>query len=134
MDIPYKYEYPVKLKDGRTVYPDFIILTRNRNQILFEHFGMMDNSDYANDGIDKIYRYAEMGFIQGKNIIYTFETSTNPLNQSTIYRIVNEFFLIVLFFILQIENKNNANNDKKKLKSIKDIKIKIIFYKYCNMI
>ncbi|MDO4605285.1 MAG: hypothetical protein Q4B23_04830 [Helcococcus sp.] len=92
MDIPYKYEYPVKLKDGRTVYPDFIILTRNRNQILFEHFGMMDNSDYANDAIDKIYRYAEMGFIQGKNIIYTFETSTNPLNQSTIYRIVNEFF------------------------------------------
>lgn len=93
MDIPYRYEPAVKLKNNRTVYPDFVILTRNRTQILLEHFGMMDKSDYASDAIEKIIRYEQMGFIQGKNIVFTFETSTNPLNQSTIYKLVNEFFI-----------------------------------------
>lgn len=42
--IPYRYEYPVSLKDYGTVHPDFIVLNkRTRKEYLWEHLGMMDN-------------------------------------------------------------------------------------------
>ena len=47
MNIPYRYEYPLELKDGRTIYPDFLCLNvRTRQEFYWEHFGMMDDPEY----------------------------------------------------------------------------------------
>ncbi|MBQ9031210.1 MAG: hypothetical protein IJ106_07130 [Parasporobacterium sp.] len=43
-DIPYMYEYPYKLNNGKIWRPDFRILNvRTRKEYIHEHFGMMDH-------------------------------------------------------------------------------------------
>ena len=47
--IPYRYEYPINLKNAGSVRPDFTCLNvRTRQEYIWEHFGMMDNIAYAN--------------------------------------------------------------------------------------
>lgn len=92
-NIPYRYDSIIRLKNGVKFSPDFVVLTRDNREILLEHFGMIDKEDYAQNAVSKIEEYQRNGFIQGVNIIYTFETSTRALNSDTIYTIVNEFFI-----------------------------------------
>lgn len=50
--VPYKYEAPLRF--GRTciIHPDFTILNvKKRKQYYYEHFGMMDNPEYAESAI-----------------------------------------------------------------------------------
>ena len=80
-NIPYRYEYPTSIKGWGTLYPDFTCLDiRTREEIIWEHFGLMGDSDYAENAIQKIAHYAASGYILGKNLIATFESSTTPLS------------------------------------------------------
>ena len=91
--IPYRYEYPLMLK-GCEVHPDFICLNvRKRKEYIWEHFGMMDNIAYANNNVRKINSYAQSGYISGKNMICTFETSQNVLNSNTVISMITEFLI-----------------------------------------
>ena len=75
MGIPYRYEYPLKLNGFGTVYPDFTILDVSTNEIIYwEHFGRMDDLDYANKTIRKINQYARNGYSIGDKLLVTFET------------------------------------------------------------
>ena len=66
--MPYRYEFPIKLKSesgtGRkvsevTFYPDFLCLNlRTREEFCWEHFGLMDDEEYANNAAGKINHYA----------------------------------------------------------------------------
>ena len=79
--IPYRYEYPLKLKNGITVHPDFLCLNvRTRQEFYWEHFGMMDNPEYAENAIHKLQQYSENNLHPGINLILTMETISNPLN------------------------------------------------------
>ena len=81
MDIPYKYEYPISLSSYGIVYPDFVVLnTIERKEVIIEHFGMMDNPEYSKNAVQKIEMYIKNGYIPGKNLILTFETSKKSLN------------------------------------------------------
>lgn len=85
MGIPYRYEYPVwvRMSDGnrRKFHPDFTILdTTYRREILLEHFGIMDDPEYAGNAVEKMNLYAANGFYSGQNIIFTFETAEAPLD------------------------------------------------------
>lgn len=92
--IAYKYEYPVKLMDGRTVHPDFCCLhMRLRREILWEHFGMMDNEDYACNAVKKIEAYAKSGYLLGDNLLATFETAQTPLSSKYLDRIIKAVFV-----------------------------------------
>ena len=95
LGIPYKYECPLKLADGcPTVYPDFTCLDlRTRKELLWEHLGMMDNPEYASIAVKKLSSYLQCGYVLGKNLIITMESSENPLNQNDVKRIVKEMFL-----------------------------------------
>lgn len=87
--IPYKYECPVKLKDGKTVYPDFTILDiKNRRIIYWEHRGMMDDKEYVRESVSKIKAYAKSGIITGKNLIITEETLYTKLGTDEINAII----------------------------------------------
>ena len=80
-DFPYKYECPLKLKGLGTIYPDFTIFdVRNRREIYWEHFGMMDNPDYARKAVNKIRYYNLSGLYLGDRLIVTFETEDRPID------------------------------------------------------
>lgn len=89
----YKYEYPLKLGDGRVIYPDFTFLSpETGNKIYWEHFGMLDNPDYANQLIKKLESYNKQGIIQGENLILTFESSKNSLDFELARQLIKKHF------------------------------------------
>ena len=90
----YRYEYPIILKGLGTVRPDFLCLNkRTGKEYVWEHFGMMDNIAYANKNIAKIQTYEQNGFLAGKNMIMTFESSMTPLSSATIKQMIEEYLL-----------------------------------------
>ena len=93
-DVPYKYEKPIILKGIGTVHPDFTCLnTRTHKEIVWEHFGMMDNEAYASKNIIKLNTYNQNGYYIGKNMIASFETSQNPLSSRFVKAMIEEYLI-----------------------------------------
>ncbi|MCR4956356.1 MAG: hypothetical protein K6A30_06705 [Lachnospiraceae bacterium] len=87
--IPYKYEHPLKLKNGITVYPDFTILKiKQREEIYLEHLGMMDDISYMRNAIIKLKTYNKNGIMLGKQLMITLEGSNAPLGTDEIKNII----------------------------------------------
>lgn len=94
MGIPYRYEYPIRLKNFGIVYPDFTLLNMNtRKEVYFEHFGMMDHSDYRQKAFLKLQEYARNGIYPGKNLLVTFETLQVPLDMNVVEKMLRELVL-----------------------------------------
>ncbi len=111
--IPYRYEFPIILKrnnaicdspreklfyydseDMCTLHPDFYCLNlRTRQEFLWEHFGMMDDSEYAARAAEKIILFQENGYLPGKNMIITVETTTHPLSSKLVKKIIENYLL-----------------------------------------
>ena len=92
LGIPYKYEYPLILPNGRTIYVDFLILdVKNRKEIWYEHFGMMGNVWYADDNTERFNNIVSAGLIPGDNFIATFETENKVLDTETILKIFEPY-------------------------------------------
>ncbi len=90
----YHYEFPLNLKGFGTVHPDFYCLNlRRRRVIIWEHFGMMDNPDYANSTIAKINAYEKNGYKLGDNFIATFESARFPLSSVMIKCKIEEYLV-----------------------------------------
>lgn len=90
--IPYRYEEPYKLDKYGIVYPDFKILdVNNRQEIILEHFGMMDDEDYTSKALKKIKMYERQGLVLGKNLMITYETSTEPFDSRLFERMLREY-------------------------------------------
>ena len=76
--IPYRYECELIL-GKQNYYPDFTILHPGTGEVIYwEHFGKMNDPDYARSAFNKMRKYYENGLIPGKNLIVTFETRGNP--------------------------------------------------------
>ena len=94
LNIPYRYEYPVTLKNGLTVYPDFLCLNvRTRQEFYWEHFGKLDTPSYAENVTLKLHEYYESNIFPGKNLIITTETSTQPLNRIHIEKQIKTYLM-----------------------------------------
>lgn len=92
-NIPYHYEYPLKTSHG-IFYPDFYCLNlRTHQKIYWEHFGMMDDSNYANSSLQKLTILVNHNLIPGKNLILTFETSSTPISTEYINKMIHEFLV-----------------------------------------
>ena len=92
--IPYKYECPLTLKGGNTIYPDFTVLNvKKRRVIYWEHRGMMDDRGYSRDAVERTKDMNRNGIILGKNLIITEETGNCPLNTTEIDAVINNYFL-----------------------------------------
>ena len=98
--IPYRYEFPLQLKKApkdkgsSTFYPDFCCLNiHSRKEIFWEHFGLMDDANYATNAAGKLRLYAENGIFPGRNLIITMETQKEPLNTKLLEKIIREFLL-----------------------------------------
>ena len=94
MGIPYRYECPLKLRGYGTVYPDFTLLNvQERKEVYLEHFGMMDNPEYAQKVIQKLETYAKNDIYIGENLLVTFETLRSPLDMKMVEGMLKEFIL-----------------------------------------
>lgn len=92
--IPFRYEFPVTLSENQILWPDFYCLNlRTRTEFIWEHFGMMDNQQYAEKAAEKLRKYQKAGWIPGKNFIFTMETSRNPLKSEEITGAINEYLV-----------------------------------------
>ena len=92
--IPYRYECPLVLKDGKVKYPDFTILIPHLRKIMYwEHLGKMGDIDYVSRNLKKINEYKSIGIYPGKDLIITFENGTNQLGTSEIRGTIREYIL-----------------------------------------
>ena len=91
--VPYHYEKPLKLKRTHTIHPDFTVLRKSeRKEILWEHFGMMDDYEYRLDAFERLRDYEAGGYYLGHNLIATFETRKQPLDTRTVRGMVEKIF------------------------------------------
>ena len=85
-------EFPLTLKDGNIYHPDFLCLNvRTRQEYIWEHFGLMDNPDYADCTVKKLKVFNENKIFLGKNLIITMESSATPLNSRQVENLINEY-------------------------------------------
>ncbi len=86
--IAYRYENPLETPKGK-FYPDFTIRhPKNHKTYIWEHFGMMDDEDYAAKVPEKLSIYLECGFVPGENLLMTFEAGGHPLTPHTIEEVI----------------------------------------------
>ena len=91
--IPYRYEYPTSIKGWGTLYPDFTCLDiRSREEIIWEHFGLMNDPDYVENAVQKIAHYAASGYTLGKNFIATFESNSAPFSVKQVQSYIKAIF------------------------------------------
>ena len=91
-NIPYKYECPLKLSNGRIIHPDFTILDiRTRRVKYWEHRGMMDSAEYANHSVMRIREYERSNIKLGDQLIITEETSAIPLGTKDIEDVIEHY-------------------------------------------
>ena len=94
--VPYRYEFPIVIEteeeDYREFHPDFYCLNlRTRQEYAWEHFGMMDDSAYAERAVQRLALYSANGYFPGKNLIITMESKNSSVNSQEINRIINEY-------------------------------------------
>ena len=83
--VPYRYEFSLHIKGRGTFHPDFLCLNKRTGQeIIWEHFGLMDKPEYAANAMEKIALYAQNGYVLGRNLIYTMESLAMPLNSKLV--------------------------------------------------
>lgn len=71
--LPYRYDAVITV-GGRRISPDFIIKNPfNGRTFTWEHFGAFNQENYANRMNDKMDLYYRNGYIEGENLIVTFE-------------------------------------------------------------
>ena len=76
------------------VYPDFTVLNKRTREVFYhEHLGMLEDSEYLLKNLQKIHAYEKNGFIQGKQLILTYESENVHLDMGIIKQIINEFYV-----------------------------------------
>lgn len=93
MDIDYKYERPLALRDKSNreiiIHPDFTIINKHTGNIYYyEHVGKLDEVKYATDFVKKMELYTINNIMQGKELLITYEATAAPLNVSCVRKIV----------------------------------------------
>ncbi|MGN0425948.1 MAG: hypothetical protein ACI4FY_11580 [Acetatifactor sp.] len=91
-NIPYVYEPKMEFGNGKTIYPDFLLLDIvRRKTYIYEHFGMMDNPDYVRSALEKLSQYSDHGYWVGDTLLFSFETSSGPLNTKNVESMLRHF-------------------------------------------
>lgn len=91
LHIPYRYEYPIQA-GNIVLHPDFYCLNlRNRQEFIWEHFGMIDDPHYAENFANKMQVYNNNEYFAGKNLILTFESKNVPLNSKTVEKLAKHY-------------------------------------------
>ena len=91
--IPFRYECALHLEET-TIYPDFTIRHPVTGKVYFwEHFGRMDDGNYAKGVANKLQLYISHGIIPSLQLITTYETREEPLTIEKIENVLQQCFL-----------------------------------------
>lgn len=91
--VPFRYECAIRLQ-GTVLYPDFMLRhPADGSLYLWEHFGLMDDPQYASNAVSKLNLYVSAGFIPEINLILTSETREHPLNTELVELLIRHYFL-----------------------------------------
>ena len=91
--IPYRYEAQLLLGEIE-VYPDFTIRHPSTGESYYwEHFGLLDNSNYVKNMHSKMKLYTTNNIMPGINLITTYETKEKPLTFEMVEMLVKYYFL-----------------------------------------
>lgn len=94
LEIPYRYEYPVKISGLNNYHPDFLCLNvKKRKEIIWEHFGLMDNSNYQNSVAYKIKCLTMDGYRMGEDFVFTMETDAEPLSTKVVEKTIHQYLM-----------------------------------------
>jgi len=91
LGIPYRYEQ-VHYIAGNVYYPDFTIRKQDGTIVIWEHFGLMEDSRYAKKAKYKIEIFQNAGFRQHTNFICTYEDDIK--SQEDIENIIKRFYFV----------------------------------------
>ena len=90
--IPYKYDCPLKV-GKETYFPDFTILrVSDRQEIYYEHRGMVDDPGYITRNMKKYRDYSLNGIHIGEKLYISEETKEFPLDMRVIDEMIEKFF------------------------------------------
>lgn len=94
LGIPYRYEAPLRLGRNCVLHPDFTLLhVKERKEIYYEHFGMMDNPEYVENALKRIEIYEKNGIYPGDKFLFSWETSTIPVNMKIVEGMLRKILL-----------------------------------------
>ena len=92
-NIPFRYECELEL-NGIIIYPDFTIRNPRTGKLLYwEHFGKMDDSEYAYKTARKLNTYISNNIVPNIDLITTYETKNHPLTITTLDNILHEYLV-----------------------------------------
>lgn len=92
-NIPFRYECELEL-NGIIIYPDFTIRNPRTGKLLYwEHFGKMDDSEYAYKTSRKLNTYISNNIVPNIDLITTYETKNHPLTITTLDNILHEYLV-----------------------------------------
>ena len=93
LGIPYRYEYPLQLKNDITIYPDFTLLNIDtKEEIYLEHCGLMSEQNYVDNLIFKLKTYEKNGIYLGVNLFITYENNKYLFNAKALDELVEKLF------------------------------------------
>lgn len=89
--IPFVYELPHVLKNGKNVHTDFTILSTidYKTEILLEHEGSMADAGYRDKHAWRVENYYLSGYIPNVNIFFTYDGLNGSVDGEAIQRIVD---------------------------------------------
>ena len=92
--IPFVYELPHVLKNGKIVHTDFTILSTidYKTEILLEHEGSMADPGYRDKHAWRVENYYLSGYIPNVNIFFTYDGLNGSVDGEAIQRIVDGWF------------------------------------------
>ena len=94
LGIPYRYEAPLYLEGAGIIHPDFTVLNvRRRKEFYWEHMGMLDKPTYLEQALTRIELYEQNGYYPGDKLLFTHETSEQPIKTRQIEGLANQFLL-----------------------------------------
>jgi hypothetical protein len=90
--IPYKYEAG-RMIAGHYIHPDFTLFSKRvGREVIWEHFGLMNDPEYRDNYGWKMKIYAEAGFYPGVNLITSFDDESGGLDAAHLRRIMKLWF------------------------------------------
>lgn len=93
-NIPFVYEKPLYLRGYGTIYPDFTAMHPiHREEVYWEHLGLIDKDDYRRTAFAKISEFERNGYFLGERLIITYETYDRPLSMPMVRAKIERFLL-----------------------------------------
>ena len=94
--IPFRYECGIELRNdvgiAHQVFPDFTIMNRMGGLIAYEHLGLLSESRYRTNLIEKLALYEQSGYSLLNNLFITMDYN-GEIDTEAIDKMITEFIL-----------------------------------------